>query len=197
MRWPGLTATPLRDRVPNIDKIVADGLVNESDGVLFPVKRVLASGQLYIHPSGMAPISTVSSTEVLAGLVDRVTFHNPENGFCVLRVKARGQRDLVTLVGHAAMISAGEFLGQRPYARRSVQSGVSQGHGTDHHRGHREISRLRHDPRHRACLCEKAGARLRRSRIRRHRAGAASPVRSPISAPSARSGSLRAELIKR
>jgi exodeoxyribonuclease V alpha subunit len=42
--------------------------------------------------------------------VERVTFHNPENGFCVLRVKARGQRDLVTVVGHAAMITAGEFV---------------------------------------------------------------------------------------
>jgi len=49
-------------------------------------------------------------TEVLAGLVDRVTFHNGENGFCVLRVKARGQRDLITVLGHAAMISAGEFV---------------------------------------------------------------------------------------
>jgi exodeoxyribonuclease V alpha subunit len=58
----------------------------------------------------MAQISTASSTEVLAGLVDRVTFHNSDNGFCVLRVKARGQRDLITLVGHAAMISAGEFV---------------------------------------------------------------------------------------
>ena len=53
---------------------------------------------------------TSTPTEVLAGLVDRVTFHNSENGFCVLRVKARGQRDLITLVGHAAMISAGEFI---------------------------------------------------------------------------------------
>jgi hypothetical protein len=38
-------------------------------------------------------------TEVLAGLVDRVTFHSAENGFCVLRVKARGapvQRSLDT-----------------------------------------------------------------------------------------------------
>jgi hypothetical protein len=26
------------------------------------------------------------------------TFHNPENGFCVLRVKARGQRDLITVM---------------------------------------------------------------------------------------------------
>jgi exodeoxyribonuclease V alpha subunit len=59
---------------------------------------------------GMARTLSTSSTEVLAGLVDRVTFHNSDNGFCVLRVKARGQRDLITLVGHAAMISAGEFV---------------------------------------------------------------------------------------
>ena len=49
-------------------------------------------------------------TENLAGLVERVTFHNEENGFCVLRLKARGQRDLITLIGHAAMISAGEWV---------------------------------------------------------------------------------------
>ena len=58
----------------------------------------------------MAPTLTASSTEVLAGLVDRVTFHNSDNGLCVLRVKARGQRDLITLVGHAAMISVGESV---------------------------------------------------------------------------------------
>ena len=51
-----------------------------------------------------------SQQEVLAGLVERVTFHNAENGFCVLRVKARGHRDLVTVVGHAATISAGEWI---------------------------------------------------------------------------------------
>lgn len=48
--------------------------------------------------------------EPLSGLVERVTFHSPETGFCVLRLKVRGQRDLVTLVGHAASISAGEFV---------------------------------------------------------------------------------------
>jgi exodeoxyribonuclease V alpha subunit len=48
--------------------------------------------------------------ENISGLVERVTFHNPDNGFCVLRVKARGQRDLITVVGHAATISAGEFV---------------------------------------------------------------------------------------
>jgi exodeoxyribonuclease V alpha subunit len=51
-----------------------------------------------------------SPAEILAGLVERVVFHNPENGFCVLRVEARGHREPVTLVGHAALISAGEFI---------------------------------------------------------------------------------------
>ena len=48
--------------------------------------------------------------EVLAGLVERVTFHNSDTGFCVLRIKARGHRELVTVIGHAAMISAGEWI---------------------------------------------------------------------------------------
>jgi exodeoxyribonuclease V alpha subunit len=48
--------------------------------------------------------------EVLAGLVERVTYQNAENGFCVIRVTARGHRDLVTVVGHAAAISAGEWV---------------------------------------------------------------------------------------
>ena len=53
-----------------------------------------------------------SDREVLAGLVERVTFHNPENGFCVLRTRARGggHRDLVTVVGHAAMVAPGEWI---------------------------------------------------------------------------------------
>jgi exodeoxyribonuclease V alpha subunit len=51
-----------------------------------------------------------ANTEVLAGLVERVTFHNADNGFCVLRIKARGHRDLVTIVGHAPIIAAGEWL---------------------------------------------------------------------------------------
>jgi len=51
-----------------------------------------------------------SEKESLAGLVERVTFHSPETGFCVLRVKIRGNRDLVTLVGSAASIQPGEYV---------------------------------------------------------------------------------------
>ena len=58
----------------------------------------------------MAKETDNTHQEVLAGLVERVTFHSEESGFCVLRVKARGHRDLITTVGHAAMISAGEWV---------------------------------------------------------------------------------------
>ena len=58
----------------------------------------------------MKPQQEPSTQEVLAGLVERVTFHNDDNGFCVLRIKARGHRDLITVVGHAATISSGEWV---------------------------------------------------------------------------------------
>lgn len=58
----------------------------------------------------MKPEPDRQSPEVLAGLIERVTFHNTENGFCVLRIKARGHRDVLTVVGHAAIISAGEWI---------------------------------------------------------------------------------------
>src|SRR6478609_11231124 len=54
--------------------------------------------------------ATQTDREVLAGIVERVTFHSVETGFCVLRVKARGHHDLATIVGHAATIAAGEWI---------------------------------------------------------------------------------------
>src|SRR5215208_649350 len=50
------------------------------------------------------------SVEALAGTVERVTFHNAESGFAVLKVQARGKRDLITVVGHAPVIGAGEWV---------------------------------------------------------------------------------------
>ena len=46
----------------------------------------------------------------LNGLIERVTFFSEESGFCVLRVKAEGHRDLVTVVGSAPSVSAGEWI---------------------------------------------------------------------------------------
>ncbi len=49
-------------------------------------------------------------SEKLTGVIERITFHNLDNGYCVLRVRARGQRDLVTVVGHLAQVVAGEYF---------------------------------------------------------------------------------------
>lgn len=46
----------------------------------------------------------------VTGLIERVTFHNEETGFCVVRVKVDGRRDLVTVVGRSSSINAGEWL---------------------------------------------------------------------------------------
>lgn len=51
-----------------------------------------------------------NNTEYLGGSVERVTFHNPDNGFCVLKVKVRGQRDLITVVGNALSVTPGEYV---------------------------------------------------------------------------------------
>jgi exodeoxyribonuclease V alpha subunit len=51
-----------------------------------------------------------SAGEVLAGMVERVTFHNVDNGFCVIRIRARTHREPVTVVGHAAAIAPGEWV---------------------------------------------------------------------------------------
>ena len=49
-------------------------------------------------------------SERLTGSVERVTFHNAESGFCVLRVKVKGRREPVTVVGTLPDVRAGEWL---------------------------------------------------------------------------------------
>jgi exodeoxyribonuclease V alpha subunit len=48
--------------------------------------------------------------EPLSGVIERVTFHSAESGFCVLRVKVRGHHDLVTVLGSAAEVHVGEHI---------------------------------------------------------------------------------------
>jgi exodeoxyribonuclease V alpha subunit len=48
--------------------------------------------------------------DVLKGLIERVTYHNPENGFAVLKVKVKGRQDPVTVVGATPSVSAGEHV---------------------------------------------------------------------------------------
>ena len=58
----------------------------------------------------LTPSAASPDREALAGLVERVMFHNPEGSFCVLRVKVCVQRELVTVIGTTAAISVGELV---------------------------------------------------------------------------------------
>ncbi|MFM7373571.1 MAG: AAA family ATPase, partial [Chthoniobacterales bacterium] len=46
----------------------------------------------------------------LSGLVERVTFRSEDTGFSVLKVKVKGRRDLVPVVGTVAAVTPGEWI---------------------------------------------------------------------------------------
>lgn len=48
--------------------------------------------------------------ESLTGTIERVTYHNPETGYAVLRVEVRGEPELITVVGNLTNVTAGESL---------------------------------------------------------------------------------------
>ncbi len=60
----------------------------------------------------------------LSGTVERVTYHNTDNGFCILRVKAKSYRDIVTVVGYASLVASGEFVEAIGNWKNDVQYGL-------------------------------------------------------------------------
>lgn len=48
--------------------------------------------------------------ETVSGILERVTFHNVDSGYCVLKVTAKGYRDPITIVGSLPLPIAGEFI---------------------------------------------------------------------------------------
>ena len=57
--------------------------------------------------------STGATIEALAGSIERVTFHNPDSGFAVLRLKVKGRTELVSVVGHLPSAAEGEYVEAR------------------------------------------------------------------------------------
>ncbi len=56
-----------------------------------------------------APNATSGSTE-LQGLLERITFQNPGDHFTIAKLKIKGQKELVTIVGSLYCVSPGEIL---------------------------------------------------------------------------------------
>ena len=63
-------------------------------------------------------------TEEISGLIERVTFHNDENGFCVLRVKVRAHRNEATVLGSLPSLTAGEWLEAEDGWVRDTEDGL-------------------------------------------------------------------------
>jgi exodeoxyribonuclease V alpha subunit len=54
-----------------------------------------------------------STGELISGVVERITFHNLDNGYVVLKVRAPKHRDPVTVVGSLSNVVAGEYVEAR------------------------------------------------------------------------------------
>ena len=65
-----------------------------------------------------------SVTEEISGLIERVTFHNDATGFCVLRVRVRGHRDEITVIGSLPSVTAGEWLVAEGWWVRDKEHGL-------------------------------------------------------------------------
>jgi exodeoxyribonuclease V alpha subunit len=63
-------------------------------------------------------------TEEISGLIERVTFHNDESGFCVLRVKTPGHREETTVVGSLPSVTAGEWVVAEGWWVRDKEHGL-------------------------------------------------------------------------
>src|SRR3712207_7065671 len=70
-----------------------------------------------------------------------------------------------TLFPYTTLFRSLRDLGQRPHARAPVQGRLPEGDRADHAGGHREVPRLRHDPRHRTGLRQEARSDRKSTRL--------------------------------
>jgi hypothetical protein len=85
--------------------------------VSYSIIRPPTLPQISLHPwQNESPIMTAAmqerrpATEQISGVIERVTFHNDDSGFCVLRVKTKGHREETTVIGSSPSVTAGEWL---------------------------------------------------------------------------------------
>lgn len=73
---------------------------------------------------GMGSSARATPADGLSGLVERVVFHNEDTGFAVLRVKVKGEPDLVSVVGVVVAVSPGEWITAEGRWERNREHGM-------------------------------------------------------------------------
>ena len=66
-------------------------------------------------PPNAAVGQNQKTIESVSGLIERVTFFSEETGFAVLKVKSKGRRELVTVIGSLPSVTPGEWLTAEGY----------------------------------------------------------------------------------
>ncbi len=103
------------------------------------------------------------ATEEISGLIERVTFYNEENDFCVLRVKTPGRREettchrLLAVRDRRGMAGRRGLVGQGQRTRAAIQGEHDKDRAAHHGRGDRAIPEQRLGEGDRACSGEEAG----------------------------------------
>ena len=54
--------------------------------------------------------STQNTEEQISGVIERITFFNPENGYSIIKIKVKNNSDRVTIVGELGALSEGEYV---------------------------------------------------------------------------------------
>lgn len=62
--------------------------------------------------------------DALSGQVERVTFHNEETGFCILKVKVQGRKEPVAVLGNLPSVSPGEWVTAQGTWERDRDHGI-------------------------------------------------------------------------
>jgi len=106
----GLTMDVVFSACPIINASINDPAANTARTT---DRKVLATpvNEVLRHPAMRTSAAELPSmSENLKGFIERVTYHNPNNGFAVLRVKLQGHDDLVTVIGSTTSVTAGEHV---------------------------------------------------------------------------------------
>jgi len=62
--------------------------------------------------------------DALSGQVERVTFHNEETGFCILKVKVQGRKEPVAVLGTLPSVAPGEWVTAQGTWERDREHGI-------------------------------------------------------------------------
>jgi exodeoxyribonuclease V alpha subunit len=62
--------------------------------------------------------------DALSGQVERVTFHNEETGFCILKVKVQGRKEPVAVLGSLPSVAPGEWVTAQGTWERDRDHGI-------------------------------------------------------------------------